>query len=326
MGPRRRSAFTLIELLVVIAIIAILIGLLLPAVQKIREAANRMVCSNNLHQLALAAHNYESTYGYLPAGNDQRMTSALVYLLPYLEQDNLFRNFDLTTGTWWFSAAAGNVTTDPAAAPPRGRWGAEGFLKVFTCPSAPKPQEAQLVIQIRTCGTPGVHFPSGLASNTAYLYNATPPVGWLGTTNYAPMAGYMASFDDYKGMMFWKSQVALGQIPDGTSNTIAFIESAGGVASVGSVTNGWTHFSWASAWAFSNFGLCPNPTNGNCRYPPRFPNGRGLSRGQGGSLHAQNRINVAYGDGSVRAISPTIDFVVYVSLCGTSDGQVIDVN
>src|SRR5437868_13941957 len=101
-----RDGFTLIELLVVIAIIAVLIGLLLPAVQKVREAASRAKCSNTLKQLALAAHNYESSNKRFPAGlrvatpfgagrhTTDAGTNLFIELLPYYEQDNLLRNFD----------------------------------------------------------------------------------------------------------------------------------------------------------------------------------------------------------------------------------------
>jgi prepilin-type N-terminal cleavage/methylation domain-containing protein len=98
----RRRGFTLIELLVVIAIIAVLIGLLLPSVQKVREAAARASCQNNLHQLGIAAQNYENTTGYLPpgAGNSPPSggspASLLAWILPYMEQGNLYNAFDFS--------------------------------------------------------------------------------------------------------------------------------------------------------------------------------------------------------------------------------------
>src|SRR5947208_14203832 len=95
MFHKRRQGFTLIQLLVVLAIFAILLGLLLPAIQKVREAANRMQSMNNLKQIALACHNYESANNTFPPGVDANHYSTAVYLLPYMEANNIFKRIDM---------------------------------------------------------------------------------------------------------------------------------------------------------------------------------------------------------------------------------------
>jgi prepilin-type N-terminal cleavage/methylation domain-containing protein/prepilin-type processing-associated H-X9-DG protein len=184
---RSRSAFTLIELLVVIAVIASLIGLLLPAVQKVREAAARAQCSNNLKQLALACHNYHHANGSLPPGRTDQSLSTHGFLLPYLEQDAIFRQIDFNS-TWNVAVNAG-----PAAA----------VVKTFLCPAdSNRP-------------------PPSWAGNN-YRANQGSGILWgLPPTNPADPNFNMPAPN---GPFYLNSNVKLTDIKDGTSNTAAFSE------------------------------------------------------------------------------------------------------
>jgi prepilin-type N-terminal cleavage/methylation domain-containing protein/prepilin-type processing-associated H-X9-DG protein len=219
----RRSAFTLIELLVVIAIIAILIGLLLPAVQKVREAAARATCQNNLKQLGLAAMNYEGAYQGLPPSCVRPTTAAEFMtlsfktqgwgtpLLSYLEQTALDQQYDKTKA---FS------NPDPAAGP-NNQQVSNAHLKVMQCPSTPTQNRLYWASSTFAPPLPGV--PNQWSASAAD-YSPVANVG----TGLQTLAGITPTSNTaYKGALEINKNTPILSLTDGTSNTILLGELAG---------------------------------------------------------------------------------------------------
>jgi prepilin-type N-terminal cleavage/methylation domain-containing protein len=315
----RRSAFTLIELLVVLAIIAILLGLLLPAVQKIRESASRMSCQNNLKQFALALHNYHDACGKFPPGRDSNSLSAHTYILPYIEQTNVHMMVNML--------APWNDSTNEMAAAVR--------IRMFICPSDPN-----------TSAVPAMWAPSNYRVNQGSgILWGTPP-NTTSNVNYGMPAP--------NGPFFINSATSITAIADGTSNTAMVSEASVGSfnASVPNPNNtqrlgqsvglypanpdeayqmcesvGWQNLLYngmsntGAPWIYGYhsttiyFHVGP-PNSRSCMYP----SGRVGTAAR--SSHV-NGVNVALRDGSVRFVQNSIPLTTWRAMGSMNGGEVV---
>ncbi len=338
-----RIGFTLVELLVVIAIIGILVGLLLPAVQAAREAARRMQCSNNIKQLALSLHNYESSTKSFPPGSILPRTTAAYppnsiaiptartagytwsnFVMPYIEQSALY---NITVGT---QPLMGMTVVNPLTLPLL-----KTGLGTFRCPSDSGPVTNDLPSES--------HFVYGLGTGgDPWFLNGTTagPKTALGTSNYVAMHHHRQhqisgnALWTYNGGFGPNSSTRFGSISDGTSNTIAIGERAYQVSGVTMGAAVWAGCAAAwhddcidDSWATAISPMNPTQTAIYDKY----------ARQQALSSNHTGGVQVGLFDGSVHFISQNIDFKsnaayntsiadsIYENLINMNDGGMVSI-
>jgi len=339
----KRPGFTLIELLVVIAIIAVLIGLLLPAVQKVREAASRAKCQNNLKQIGIGLHAYHDAAGFLPPGGtndappygtgaDSWGSSWMIYLLPFVEQANFYNQWQFNNNSGWGNGTDGALLN--------------GFnVPVYRCPSTTLPQYSnQLTNSGATPGSNGtVMVPTycGIAGALPSLVGTSDTRISQGATGTAGCCsgGIVAG----NGTLFPNSAVKLTGITDGTSNTIVVGEQSDMLTTQNGARVTWNASGPHGFHIGAQGGVPPNYHNGGdaramqmttIRYPVNqktgWVNGSGDcgntgvcdNTGQNIPLNSPHSggINVLFGDGSVRFLSDSVPIKTLAQLAIRDDG------